>query len=247
MTFYFFIAAIFSLSYYFIIVFFTKKWNSTFALFWPVCAGAHIFLWSLTTVKNEGFILGVLLFFWILFAITLIPICRAMGKKTETSVDYLIVLGAQVRGRRITNSLMRRLDAALEYLEGHPETKAIVSGGQGRDEHISEAEAMAEYLMNHGILPGRILLENTSTSTWENLKHSRAVLCESKVSVAIVTNNFHLYRAMKQGERVGFQNISGIAATAQPVLQLNYLVRECVAVLWMKINRLDIRKKQVDK
>ena len=73
-------------------------------------------------------------------------ILRAMRNSGKGHAAYLIVLGAQVRGRKITDSLLRRLDAAIPYLLQYVETTVIVSGGQGPGEDITEAEAMAEYL-----------------------------------------------------------------------------------------------------
>ncbi|WP_242862894.1 YdcF family protein [Clostridium sp. C105KSO13] len=157
-----------------------------------------------------------------------------MTKRAEAGLSYIIVLGAQVRGTKITNSLMRRLDAALCYLEENSETSVIVSGGQGKGEDISEAFAMAEYLYQHGIDEKRIILEDTSKSTMENLKNSSKIIDDLSRPVGVVTNNFHMYRALQIGKKAGFKNVRGIAATSNPVLQLNYLVREFFAVIWMK-------------
>ena len=149
----------------------------------------------------------------------------------------IIILGAQVRGTQITNSLKRRLDAALVYLEQYPETKAVVSGGQGKGEDITEAEAMAVYLEQQGIDRNRISQEDSSTSTWENMKNIGRMIGDLEQPAAVVTNNFHLYRALLIGKKAGFTNLKGIAAGSNPVLLLNYLVREFFAVLWIKIRQ----------
>lgn len=233
---YFLIVGCFCLLYYFIIRIFTKKWNSTFALFWPAAGMVHLLLW---TIPLKGIlrtaVYAAILVFWCIFLAAEVLICTGMLRRSKENVSFLIVLGAQVRGTRITNSLMRRLDAALHYLEGNPDTKVIVSGGQGKDEAISEAQAMSEYLILHGVKEDRILQEDKSTSTWENLVFSRRLIKDVEQPVAIVTNDFHVFRALLIAKRAGYQNIFGIAASSNPVLQLNYLVREFFAIIWLML------------
>ena len=84
----------------------------------------------------------------------------------------------------------------MVYLEQYPETKAVVSGGQGKGEDITEAEAMAVYLEQQGIDRNRISQEDSSTSTWENMKNSGRMIGDLEQPAAVVTNNFHLYRAL---------------------------------------------------
>ena len=90
---------------------------------------------------------------------------RKKLRKTIPTLDYLIVLGAHVDGERLTKALYERVRKALEYLETHPETKAVLSGGKGKGEAISEAEAMRRYLIRKGISPERLLLEEKSVNT----------------------------------------------------------------------------------
>ena len=170
-----------------------------------------------------------------------IGIVRGMqdGKDEDPDVRWIIVLGAQVQGRRITDSLKRRLDAALEYLQTHPDVKVIVSGGQGKEEEITEASAMAAYLEKAGIEKERIVLEEASVNTMENLKFSRKMILEEEGGekpVGIVSNNFHVYRGCEYARRAGFQKVFPIAASCNPVLFPNYFIRECFAVwkLWLK-------------
>ena len=102
---------------------------------------------------------------------------------TGTGRRWIIVLGAQVRGRKITDSLKRRLDSALAYLKEHPDVHVIVSGGQGKDEEVTEAYAMAQYLENAGIDRGRIIQEDASVNTLENLKFSRKLIEDADTPV----------------------------------------------------------------
>lgn len=234
---YFEVTGIVCLLYYLIISFYTRKWNSTFALFWPVFGGIHILLGILPAEGTGSVLLLTAVFiFWLVFFAVEIQICSAMLKRADNKLQYIIVLGAQVRKTKITNSLMRRLDAALLYLSENPDTRVIVSGGQGKGEDISEAAAMWEYLCQHGIDGGRIILEDTSTSTWENLRNSSKIIGDLTQPVGIVTNSFHMYRALQMGRKAGFTDSQGISATSNPILQANYLFREFFAVIWMKIS-----------
>ena len=116
------------------------------------------------------------------------------------------MLGAAVYGENPSITLQHRLEGAARYLEANPRTKAVVSGGQGKGEDISEAECMRRYLVEHGIDPDRILLEDRSTSTKENLAFSKAVIETDggKVDrVVIVSSAYHLYRATKIAEMAG--------------------------------------------
>lgn len=233
---------ILSLIYYSVICITLKKWDSTFSRFWLALGVIGISGSRWIGVHGMPCILEGLIGIGVcLFLISEIGIVSGMRPKTEekageNSAKWIIVLGAQVRGRKITDSLKRRLDAAYEYLSEHPEVKVVVSGGQGKGEDISEAAAMAEYLERAGIEKKRIVQEDASTNTLENLKYSRTLVEDCKSPVGIVSNNFHVYRGCMYAKRAGFENAFPIAAGCHPVLFLNYFVRECLAVwkLWLK-------------
>lgn len=226
------------LFYYGILCFYTGKWDSTFARFWLVAGIGHFL--TIPATKEE--VTRKLLFFcvagiWILFLAVEFFIVRAMRPGRKKNCRYLIVLGAQVRGERITDSLKRRLDAALLYHQVCASVKIIVSGGQGKGEDVSEAYAMAQYLREHGVKDEQIMLEDQSRTTRENLRFSKAYLEELKTPVGIVTNNFHLFRALLIGRSEGYENLTGIAAGCNRILFLNYMVREFFAVVWLWIQR----------
>ena len=110
------------------------------------------------------------------FVILELPILRGAHTDADPKADYIVVLGAQVRGTEPSWSMHDRLTAALDYLNAYPESKAVVSGGQGPDEGCSEAEAMQTWLIAQGVAPERILLEDQSESTQENLSNSFAII-----------------------------------------------------------------------
>lgn len=157
-------------------------------------------------------------------------IFSGMFQKGEKGLDYIIVLGCQVKGERPSKALTERLETALSYLEENSATKAVLSGGQGKGEDITEAECMRRYLEQAGIDSGRLILEDTSTTTVENLVNSQNYLDEAVDTVGIVTNNFHVYRSVRIARKAGYMQVCGIAAPSRTVLQLHYLVRECLAL-----------------
>lgn len=153
------------------------------------------------------------------------------GKKADPGADYLIVLGAQVRGTTITKSLKKRLDTALDYLYTNPDTIVIVSGGQGTGEDISEAEAMSNYLKSKGINEARIRIEDQSRNTSENIANSSKLIKGKDSTVVIVTNGFHVFRSVSIARKYGFQMVQGLAAPSDRILTINYYIREAAGVL----------------
>lgn len=158
-------------------------------------------------------------------------IISAFMQKGPQGLDYLIVLGAQMKSNGPSKALQYRLDEAIVYLEENPDTKVIVSGGQGKDEYISEAQGMYDYLVAKGIDPDRIIQEEQSKNTFQNLTYSAELLDKERNLVGIVSNNFHIFRAVKIARKVGYQEVYGIAAKGEPFLQLNNMMREFLGVL----------------
>ncbi len=155
----------------------------------------------------------------------------------DPDLDYLIVLGAQVKKDGPSRTLRLRLDKAAEYARQNPETILVLSGGQGRDELVSEAQAMQDYLAQSGIPRSRTILENQSTSTVENIAFSRMII-ESRgepARVGILTSNFHLYRARKVAAHQGMENVSYIASQSDRVLFLHFCIRDGIAILKERI------------
>lgn len=144
--------------------------------------------------------------------------------------EAVIVLGCQVRGEEPSLMLQRRLEAALEVLEKHPDALVVVSGGQGSGEDISEAEAMKRFLEARGILPERIILEDRSVSTRENVRFSAELLKARGISRAVIaTNEFHQYRAGIYAKRNGLT--VGHHSGKTPLYNLlNYTIREWAAL-----------------
>ena len=156
-------------------------------------------------------------------------IARSAQGTGSGDADYLIVLGCQVNGTVPSRMLRQRLDAALAYLNAHPDAAAIVSGGMGPGEDITEAKCMYDYLTAAGIDPSRILQEAQATSTMENLRFSLELM-EPGSTAAIVSNEFHLYRAEQMAQTLGLDASLVPASTEYPILLTSYTLREILAV-----------------
>lgn len=175
-----------------------------------------------------GIILAALV---VLTAVLVLRVAGAMQQQ-ETDAPTVIVLGCQVRGTRPSALLSHRIETAAEYLHAHPQARCIVSGGQGRDENISEAECMANGLIARGIAAERIVLEPNSTSTEENLEYSMQLMAQEGLAspVVIVSSNFHLYRALEIAEAQGLK-ASGLGASCEWFMLPTYLLREAMALV----------------
>ena len=158
--------------------------------------------------------------------------------KGEKNLDYIIVLGAQVRKDGPSVALRYRLDAAIDYLNENPSTVCIVSGGQGANEPYTEAEGMAKYLIEKGIDSRKIILEGKSQTTVENIRNSKKLMKEDYNGVGIITNNFHMFRALRVAEVQGLENICGISAKSNVLYLPNNVLRECGGILknWLLKN-----------
>lgn len=153
------------------------------------------------------------------------------GADAKAGADYMIVLGAQWKQSGPSYVLQKRLDKAITYLEQNPETIVIVSGGRGSNEPIAEAEGMKRYLMQKGIAKERILAENQSANTHQNLVFSSRLLDKESNSVVLVTNNFHMFRALSIAKKQGYSRIEGLSAGSYPAMLPNNLLREFFGVV----------------
>ncbi|NEU29751.1 YdcF family protein [bacterium LRH843] len=152
------------------------------------------------------------------------------NKTADSNAAYLIILGASLKGEVMSLSLYNRMVTALDYLNENPNTKVIVTGGQGKGESITEAEAMARFLLEHGVSEKRIMKEDRSTSTYENLVLSQELLGTGQKEIVIVSNDFHLFRAGMIAKRLGFEP-QFIAAPTPDVVKVQLWLREYAAVV----------------
>ncbi len=184
----------------------------------------------ITTVFTTVLLLGLSL-----CAVTEAVIVRASIGSPEAYCPYIVVLGAKVNGTSPSLSLQDRIDAAYDYLTANPDTVAVLSGGQGPDEGISEAQCMYDRLTARGIPSERLLLEDQSTSTWKNLQFSLDLIEKETgtrpQSIGLLSSEYHLFRASLFAKECGVQAIGIPAKTSWISLRINYFTRE-VAGVW---------------
>lgn len=155
--------------------------------------------------------------------------------KIRDDLDYIIVLGAHVDGTRLTLALLERTRRAFQYLKSNPNTIAVLSGGKGTGERISEAQAMYNYLTEHGIEGFRLIREEQSTNTKENIAFSLKIIGSTEPSIGIVTNHFHVFRGVAIAKKCGCRQVFPIPSKYRSWRLLFYIPREVLAIIKDKI------------
>ena len=162
-------------------------------------------------------------------------IIKASFGDADEALDYVVVLGAKVRNDGPSVPLQNRIDAAYEYLTSHPHTVAVVTGGMGTDEPMSEAQCMYDHLVARGIDPERIWMEDKATSTRENLLLSLALIEEKTGQqperIGLISNEYHLFRAKLFADACGVEAAGIPAHTTRISQMINHFMRE-VAGVW---------------
>ena len=158
--------------------------------------------------------------------------CQPDWERAETS-EYAIVLGAAVRVDGEASRIMRqRLRAAVEFMDRNPEAIVILSGGQGEDEPISEAACMYDTILEMGADPDRLLMEDGSFNTRENLLNSNDIIASrggTNKPITLITSEFHQRRADFIAGSLGFDTCPVSAHTDQWFYRVNYTLREVFA------------------
>jgi len=157
-------------------------------------------------------------------------------KRSKDELQYIIVLGAHADGDVLSPVLKSRCDVALEYLRNHANTGVIVSGGQGSDETCPEAISMKNYFMENGIEEDRIIVEDQSTNTKENIENSSSLLVSigidvNDVKVGVASSDYHIARAKALAQSVFASKVSGIPAKSHGYKRAHFVVREAVGML----------------
>lgn len=175
--------------------------------------------------------------FWFLCFMTSFFLSRIF--KPSLDKDYIIVLGAGLRqGRTVSPLLAARVDRAKQFRDLQLAKTGrgpilVMSGGQGADEKVPEAQAMMEYAESIGVPRDQILMENRSTNTLENMRFSKQIVSDHQLDLTkglFATSDYHTYRAAGYARYVGL-NIDGLGAKTSNFFIPNALIREYVAIL----------------
>lgn len=189
-------------------------------------------------VSKHKIPMPVRIIYYTLYGISLVSfifiecnVFAAMNAYPEKNLEYVIVLGAGVNGTTPSIPLVKRIEEAYNYMSDNPDTLLIASGGQGFNESISEAECIKRELVKYGISEDRILLEDKSTSTIENLRFSMDIIKNPDANVGIITNSFHEYRAGIIAKHEGYTNAHSVPAKTLFPVGIHYMLREYFGVV----------------
>ncbi len=218
--------------------------NLNLGVILTVAAGAFFLLWGvfyrkINSIKVKWFVyIKRVVIALIIAEALLVGFIAVFGQfdNVDYSEDVVIVLGAGIRGDRVTVPLAYRLNAAIEYHKKNPDAVIVVTGGQGFQETVTEAYAMEQYLLRKGVNPDKIIKEEQATSTNENMRFTKEILDEhfaSDYSVVVVTNNFHIYRGVQIAKIEGFENVKHKHAGLKWYNMAPCYLRESLAVLKM--------------
>jgi uncharacterized SAM-binding protein YcdF (DUF218 family) len=217
----------------------------TIGMIMPMVLGLLMVVYAVVRLKKRGRVFRQR---WLRVVITVVLVAGLLGaaffeilmnvaayrEPPDDDAGFVIVLGCGVfADGQLTLSLKNRLDAAYDYLAMHEESLCIVSGGQGANEPVSEAQAMSAYLRSRGIEPKRILMEDQSDSTLRNLMYSQRIMIQypqQPQTAAIVTSDYHVYRALMVAKGLGYDAFGIPAATNWKIVVACH-VREYAAII----------------
>ncbi|PFP25749.1 cytoplasmic protein [Bacillus sp. AFS073361] len=187
--------------------------------------------------KRVFVLLGVLVTLGLIYIGFLqFKISQYSHKDVPKNADYLIVLGARVKGTVPSLAFASRINAAADYLKKNKNTIVIASGGKGTSEDISEAESIRRELVEQGISEARIILEDQSTDTYENIKFSKRLIPKGERLGLVVTNNFHIYRAVSIARDYGLE-VQGLPAETPWIAVPKSYSREYLAITKFYLKR----------
>ena len=165
------------------------------------------------------------------FIITEVLIISNAKESHSENADYLILLGAGLNKDKPSVTLIERIYAVLKYSEKNSTAIIIASGGKGSNEKYSEAEVISKYLQDKGISNNRIIIEDKSGSTYENLNYSGKLIDNLDTKIVIASSDFHLFRAKCIAKKLGYKNIGTLAGKTPLILLPNYYTREYFAII----------------
>ena len=212
----------------------------------PLLFACAIVAWFLAVplalvVQAPGLVLGFLFaltlcgaWFFLSFTALLLYswLYRSLPRKRQ--YDFIVIHGAGLNGTDLTPLLRGRVDRAYDlWVKQDKEGVFVPSGGRGADEEISEAEAMARYLRSRGVPDSAIVLEDRSTTTWENLTYSRDLITRLSSATperaALVTSDYHVFRTAMYARAVGF-NADGLGSKTASYYFPTAFIREFIAI-----------------
>ncbi len=210
------------------------------SIFMPLLVVLYVILWGKFGSSLYNTITGIIYNYFGLILLYLILISTAyffssgfnVLHKKPRNLDYIIVLGAGLMGDRVTPLLKGRIDKSIEVFRVNDKAKLIMSGGQGPDEQVSEAQAMFDYAVSRGVDPEDIIMEDKSTNTKENLRFSKRLITIEQPRIAIVSSQYHIFRALLIANEMGIKAI-GIGKRTKRYYAINAFIREIIGYIYL--------------
>ena len=200
-------------------------------------ATAYMFIFNQTAIEihfTYYYFLGLSFYFLWLYTANAIYASLCAVIPTFRKPAYIIVLGAALHGDKVSPILASRLDKAVQqYKRWGKDALFITSGGQGKNELVSEAVAMKQYMIDkYNIAADKIITETESTSTYENMLFSKKIIDKKlgKSRGIFVTNNFHVLRASMYATKVEL-NAVGVGSSTAFYYVPNAFTREFIGIL----------------
>ncbi len=199
-----------------------------YLVFWPKVGGWQTNMAGRVIYSLVGLWIAYALFLFAVYAIS--ALLNLIHRRENQNFDYVVVLGAGIKGERITPLLAARLERGIALLKKNRKALLILSGGQGPGEDITEGEAMARYALSRKVPPEKILVEKQSKNTRQNLEFSRELMERTHPRVAVVTTSYHVFRALLLARKLHLP-CKGFGARTKWYFTLNALIREYVGYI----------------
>lgn len=222
--------------------------NLLFALLGIVFVGARLGIEASTPYLSvvhdylASFISLVVCYVECFFIGTVIMAFVAANNKPKYDKDFIIILGCRIDWRGgLLPLLKQRTNRAIRYawdqeIATGKSAKYVPTGGQGKDEVMSEGSAMELYLLSHGAEYDEVFPEKKATNTYENFVFSKAVIDEMKpdAKIGFVTTNYHMFRSGLLARKAGIDNPEGVSSKTTWYFWPNGFMREFIALMNMK-------------
>jgi uncharacterized SAM-binding protein YcdF (DUF218 family) len=180
--------------------------------------------WRVAVYGFFAWVLSLAVFFVNIYSIA------GQGANAAPAPTAIVVLGSGLLGSQPTPTLQARLNTAIEHARRYPEIPILTAGGLGRYQTITEAQAMADYLIANGVSPQRLILENRSVSTHQNLLFAKPLL-PANANILLITSDFHMRRSQAIARKLGLSVVRTASAPTPLQIRYNAWLREYFAFI----------------
>ena len=167
---------------------------------------------------------SLLILLFVILIFSLIILLSSFSYDTNNA-DYIIVLGHALKNNQMNNVLIYRLKSAINYLNKNKNTKVVLSGGITKNNTLSEAIVMKEFLIKNNIDESKIILEDKSIDTVENIKNSMNYI-DTESKIVVISSNYHIFRSKMICKLLGLKNVKGIGVKTPLIDLIKHLLIE---------------------